>query len=183
MRNLESAMSAALSATRVSPIFLVMLTFKTGTRYVWSGVGNLDYAGSTYVGVGSLGTIGSISEGVDVEAKGTTIGLSGIDPVLQNECLSDIKLGAPAKIWFGFLDDGQIVGTPFVLFAGLVDKPVLGIGVGEITISLALESRMVDLQRATQRRYTSGDQNVAHPDDSAFDWVEILSSQALIWGS
>lgn len=182
-RNLDSSLASALSDQAIYPVVLAMITFKSATRYVWTGVGNFVYAGNTYVGVGSFGSVGAISEGIDVQAQGTTISLSGIDPTLQAECMSDIKLGAPVKLWFGLLNNGVLIGVPYLMFSGLVDKPVLNTGVDQLTITLALESRLIDLQRATQRRYTAADQHVAYPTDRAFNWVEILNDISLLWGS
>lgn len=52
-----------------------------------------------------------------------------------------------------------------------------------LTIELALENRMIDLQRAINRRYTAANQHIQYPNDTAFNWVETLSDQALRWGS
>ncbi len=90
MRTLNSAMQAALSAGVLVPAFLVSLTFVTGTTYVWSGVGPLVWSGNTYQGVGTLGKIGTISEGIQVRADGTTVTLSGVDPTLYADSMDDI---------------------------------------------------------------------------------------------
>ncbi|WP_263377694.1 hypothetical protein [Granulicella paludicola] len=183
-RALDPALAAALSAGVIVPAILLMLTFKSGTRYVWSGVGNLVYDAQTYLGVGSLGSIGTIIEGTEVKADGTSVKLSGIDPVLQGECLTDIQLGAPAKIWFALFSEGTtLIGAPYLLFAGAVDKPTVIASPGEVTISLALENSLINLQRANQRRYTSADQREVYPTDTAFGWVEQLQDQALSWGA
>ena len=64
-----------------------------------------------------------------------------------------------------------------------IDKPSFTIGGDAVTIRLSLESRMIDQGRATLSRYTSADQRVNYPDDTAFNWVETLNDQALNWGS
>ncbi len=165
------------------PVILVMLTFKSATRYVWSGIGTLVYGANAYLGVGSLGSIGVISESTDVKADGTSLTLSGIDPTFLGESMTDIQLGAPAKIWFGLMTNGALIGAPYLLFSGTVDQPSVQMGAETISISLKLENRLVDLQRPSMRRYTSADQRLYFPTDTAFGWVEILSDQSLIWGS
>jgi len=178
-----STLLPTLASSFFRPAFLVMLTLRSSTQYMWSGVGPLVYSGNTYLGIGSLGQMGPISEGVEVKAEGTSLTLSGIDPALLNDCLTDIKVGAPAKIWFTALNvANHIIGTPYLLFSGQVDKPSITTGVETISISLALETRMFNLQRATQRRYTSADQRVLYPDDTGFNSVESLSDVALRWG-
>ena len=184
MRNLDPSLAAALSNSVIIPAILVMLTFKSGTRYMWSGSGNLIYNGQTYLGVGALGTVESISEGIDVRADGTSIKLSGIDPTIQAECLTDIQLGAPAKIWFALLANGlNIIGIPYLLFNGTVDQPVVTVSPSEVSIQLRLENNLINLQRASNRRYTSADQRIEHPNDCAFGWVELMNDIALLWGT
>lgn len=139
--------------------------------------------GSTYLGVGSLGSIGDINEGVEVKADGTTVTLSGIDPTLLNDCLADIQLGAPATLWFALFSNGAIVGKPYPLFVGTVDRPTIPIGSDTISITLALENRMANLQRPSNRRYTAGDQMYYYPTDSGFNWIETLNDVSLVWGS
>lgn len=182
MRNLNSAMKAGLGGASVAPVVLVLLTFRTGVRFVWSGVGSLVYAGNTYVGVGSLGTISAVQEGTDVRADGISVALSGIDPALLAECMTDIRQGAPAKVWFGLWSNGAIVGTPYLIFSGQVDKPTIQPGADEVSISLACESRMANGQRARNRRYTAADQQLEYPNDTGFNWVEEMNDIALLWG-
>jgi hypothetical protein len=173
----------SITDNRIRPALLAEIHFKSQTVYIWSGVGNLVYAGNTYLGVGNLGSISRVSAGVDLAAGGMVVSLSGIDANLLHESLTDIQLGAPATIRFALLDaGGNVLGTPYPLFVGLVDKPTITPGLKAITISLALETRFTNLQRANARRYTAGDQGIYYPDDSAFQWVEQLNDQALKWG-
>ena len=183
-RDISAGMLTPLISNYVRPMFMAMLTFRSQTVYVWSGLGSLSYGGDTYLGIGSLGKIGDITEGTDVKAYGTTVTLSGIDPVLFGESMTDVQPGLPAIIYFALVDgNGNIYGTPYPIFSGTIDKPTAQIAPDTLTITLALETRLSNLQRAGQRRYTAADQNIYYPDDSAFDWVEILNDQALIWGN
>ena len=182
MRALDPLMLAALEASVVVPAFLASLQFQSGIQYIWSGIGPLVYNSNTYLGVGSLGGIGTINEGTEVQAAGTALTLSGIDPALYSACMDDIQLGAPAQIWFACLNNGQIIGTPYLLFSGQVDKPHISTGATTITVSLALENRLANLQRASARLWTAADQNKDNPTDSAFNWVEILNDISLRWG-
>jgi len=182
-RNVNATLLAEMGKPQVCLVVLVRLTFRSGTRYVWSGVGPLVWNGNTFLGVGSLGSVGSINGGMDVTANGTSVTLSGIDLVYLNESMTDIQIGAPAEIWYGAVAlPNTMVGAPYRVFRGTVDKPSVSVGTDKVSITLALETRLFDLQRAQQKRYTSGEQNLKYPDDSGFDWVESLSAQALRWG-
>jgi hypothetical protein len=181
-RNLDSTMLTELQTNAIRPAFAAIIKFKSETVYVWTGSGNLVYGGNTYLGVGSFGKIGSVVEGSDVNAYGTSITLSGIDPTLLSESLTDIQIGAPATIYFILLDSlGDIYGVPYPLFVGTVDKPSITMGMKTLSITLNLENRLSDLQRANMRKYTSADQRLYYPLDDAFNFVEELNDQALRW--
>jgi len=181
-RNLDPALASALSNSIIMPAVLAMLTFKSATKFVWSGVGPLTWGGNTFVGGGGFVGMGPISESTEVEARGMTVALGGIPSDLLTECLSDIQLGLPAKIWFALLDNGSIIGAPYLHFSGTVDKPAITIDVETSTISLALENKLSNLQRASQHRYTAADQQIQFPTDTSMNYVEILNDVALKYG-
>lgn len=182
-RALDTSLKAALSNGLVFPALFVVLTFRSSTKYIWTGVGNIVIGSHTYTGVGSLGKMGSIQEAVEVKADGTSLTLSGIDPVLLGESLTDILPGAPATIYLGLLTSNTtVIGSLYQLFAGTVDQPKVTVGAETISITLALENMMVNLSRPSMRRYTSADQRLYYPTDSAFGWVEMLNDLALVWG-
>ena len=181
-RNLPSPMIAGITSNSPMPCLLLDLTLVTGVQYVWSGVGTVTYNGNSYTGVGSFGSIGDIVEGTDVKADGTTVTLSGIDPKLMNDCLNEIQLGAPVTLWFALFSAG-VIATATPLFVGTVDKPMIPIRPDTLAITLNLENRMINLQRASNRRYTSGDQQYYYADDCGFHWVETLNDAAWVWGA
>ena len=74
--------------------------------------------------------------------------------------------------WLGAVQPGTrtLVGTPYPVFVGQVDKPSLYTGPEKSTINLALESRMVNHARASNRRYTACDQHGnGYPDDTGLN--------------
>ena len=51
-----------------------------------------------------------------------------------------------------------------------------------LTISVSIESRLIDLERPRIWRYTSEDQKRVYPTDKGFDFVNDLQSKQIIWG-
>ena len=68
------------------------------------------------------------------------------------------------------------------VFSGYMDQMTIDEGVETCTIGLTLESRLIDLERPRNRRYTSENQKTRFPNDEAFDFVESLQGQRLAWG-
>jgi len=183
MRYMSDAMRAAITARCVIPAILVDLEFRSGSAYVWSGVGDLVYDSNTYKGVGSLGSIGTITESTSVEAAGTTVTLSGIDPTLFGDSTADIVTGKPASIRLALFNSDLALIDTMVLFSGLVDQPSVTEQGDSITISLALESRLTNLKRANRRLWTDAEQRLDYPNDTGFSWVTLLQNTANVWGS
>lgn len=183
--SLDPNFVAALTSGVLVPAFFAKLTFASGVYYAWSGYGPITWGGNTFTGVGQLAEVGSVKESDEVKAEGMTLTLSGIDAALLGDCLSDIVALAPATVWVALFNNstGAMLGTPATLFDGLVDVPTITPDTDKISITLNLENRMILLQRASARRYTTADQHMAYPDDTAFGWVESLCDQALVWGT
>ncbi|MGF7180381.1 hypothetical protein [Tunturiibacter psychrotolerans] len=182
-RALDPAMEAALAAGVIQPFFMAILSFKSSIQYVWTGYGNLVWNSQTYLGVGSFASVGTIAESTEIEATGISLTLSGIDPVLEGDSQNDMVPGAQANLYFGLLANGAIIGSPYMVFGGAMDKATIDMGPDTMSITIDIESRMIDFTRASNRRYTSADQRLYFPTDTAFDQVPALNDQALIWGS
>ncbi|MBB6144709.1 hypothetical protein HNQ77_002665 [Silvibacterium bohemicum] len=183
-RNVDTLNQAQLVSNQVSIAFLLQITFKSQTVYVSSTPFNLAWNGQTWLGVGDLASLSTVNEGTDIQAYGTSVTLSGIDPNLLKESLTDIQLGATANLYLAFLDpNNNIIGTPTCMFGGWVDQPSITPGVDSITISLALESSMINLQRGQMRRLTNADQQIDFPTDISMIWVPQLNFLALKWGT
>ena len=50
-------------------------------------------------------------------------------------------------------------------------------------ISVDAESKLIDLQRPRERRYTSEDQKIDYPNDKGLDAVTWIQNQKIKWGS
>lgn len=182
-RNLDSPTQQQLQANQIYLAFLLQITFTTGTYYLCTLPNNLSWNDQTWVGTGSLGQVGEIAEGTNIQAYGTSVTLSGIDPTLLADCLSDIQIGAAAILYVAFFTPSMaLVTAPTCVFSGQVDKPGIQCGAESVAITLNLESPMIRLQRGSFRRYTTPDQHIDHPGDTGFDWVPSLNFLALQWG-
>jgi hypothetical protein len=191
-RALDAALATAMTGKVFPAIILVDLTTNAETLHVWSGIGTFSWNGNSYIGVGNLGQISPAQEGVEVQASGSVLNLSGVNPADVADALSNIQLGAPATIWLGAVNEAtlQLLGQPVILFRGLVDAPTVRVGAEQAsdgspataTISIPIESRLATLGSGQQRRYSRADQNLTHPDDTAFAYTSLLSMMALRWG-
>lgn len=179
-RNLNSNINNALDDTVVQPFFTLDLLFDDPNKiYFWSGLGNLSLDGNTYTGAGQLLGISELRESSDIASYGATVTLSGIDNSLLSLALDEPYQGRRAVVKFGVISGGTKYAS--VVFTGEMDQMNIQMGPETSTISLDVESRMVDLGRARLRRYTDADQKVRFPEDDAFEFVPRLQNENLTW--
>lgn len=174
---------AAIDSGMIRPAFLVEANFTSGPLNVWSGRGDLTWDGKTWTGVGTLGSISTIEEGSNVEARGVTLTMSGIDVTLLTGIMQEFQVGLPATVWLAlFNDSGGIIGNPVISFRGRMDQPTLDVGGETATISIACENRLLDMNNSVERRYTNEDQQRDHPGDRGFELVNSITEVTIYWG-
>jgi hypothetical protein len=180
---MSSAMLAAIQQSVLRPAIFVQMAFASGTVYVWSGTGSISWNGHTWVGVGSFGGISTIDEGNNVEAKGVVLSLSGIDTGLLADTLQEFQSGAPVTAYLGLFDSGgSLIADPLTTWSGLMDQPTIDVGGSSATISIACESRLIELNVAADRRLSQADQSIDFPGDLAFEFVAGCQNAQISWG-
>jgi hypothetical protein len=183
MRNVTTQVIDALAASMVRPAFFVEAWFTSGPIHVWTGYGSVSWNGQTWLGVGTLGSISTIEEGSDIQARGITLEMSGIDVNLLEGILSEFQVGLPVRVWLGLFDSTMaLIPDPLLSFAGRMDQPTLDVGGETASISINCESRLIDMNVACDRRYTDEDQQLDHPGDRGFEFVNSIQEITVTWG-
>lgn len=182
-RNITANMIAELAKSGVHPVLFCEIDFLSGPQYMWSGIGPITWNSINWLGVGSLAKIEPMVEDTQVQAQGCRLSLSGIPSTFISQALTECRQGAAVKIWFGFQDAaGAVIASPFQAFAGRLDVPSVAEGGDTSTIEITVESRLVDLQRPRERRYTSQDQQIDFAGDLGFDFVPAVQQWNGVWG-
>ena len=182
-------------------------TIFSAPLYFWTGIGDTTIADITYVGTGTLMQISSIKETAEIQAAGATLTISGIPADLLSLALSVPYQGRIGKIKFGLIDadnnllelesafnilaeSGIDIGLESVdqsnvlvdMFVGYMDQMNINEGADTATISLSLESKLLDLDRPVIRRYNNESQKALFPNDKAFEFLNDLQGKDLSWG-
>jgi hypothetical protein len=156
--------------------------FISGTVRAWSGIGDLSWDSQTWTGTGTLLTISSVEEKDEISANGITVSLAGIPSSMISLALSDCKQGAAGYVYLGFLDGSSVVSDPILLFEGKLDIPAISENPETSTISISYESRLIDLERPRENRYTDEDQQRLFVGDLGLQFVPSLQDLTLTWG-
>ncbi len=203
-RDLSNITIESISEDVVYPFFATELRFDDNIIRMWTGQGTLVLEdGTEWIGLGQLLSISSIEETSEMAVKGATITLSGIPSELLSLALSTPYQGRVAKIYFGtFLRDsllqetgnyilleggGRInlesMSTGFnELFSGYMDQMNIEESGDTATIAMAVENKLIDLERARVARFTSGYQKSVYPGDLGCDFIEDLQDKKISWG-
>ena len=183
---MTSDMLAAIQSQNIRPALFVAMQFASGWAYMWSGVGSVVWNGHTWLGVGTLGTVSVIEEGANVQARGITLTLGGIDPAMLAEALQETQLGLPVLVYLGLFSASSppgLISDPITSWAGRMDQPTIEVTGQTATISISCENKMLDMNVAVDRRYTQEDQQCDHPGDLGFQFVASIQAQTIYWGA
>lgn len=182
-RDLDSDLADALGDDVVRPVLLFDAEFTTGWLYLWTGDAELDWNGNTYTGIGSLINLSSIEETGEVRAAGVTVSLAGLDTAITSIALQSLAQNKTGRIYFGLLDSaGAFVGgDPVLAFQGRLDIGEVSEQAESSTVTIKYESRLVDLEKPREWRWTDQDQRTTWPDDAGLQFSG-RADQVIPWG-
>ncbi len=182
-RNLTTALNNEFTSQDMAPFMAVDLGFDGGSLLTWTGYGNITFGGNTYLGSGDILSIGGITESSEVKANGIQINLSGIPSELISSALNESYQGRSAKVFLGVINNGVVVNDPYMIFKGSMDTMSISDSGDSANIALSAESRLIDLDRARERRFTSEDQKIDFPNDKGLEFITSLQEKAIVWGN
>lgn len=181
-RTLTAPVDSALAAGHVPLVLFVELDFAAQFLRLNNSAVNIDWNGSTWLGVGRLGSIEPIEEGLDLMARGVALSLTGVDPAMVSLSLATQYQGRGCKIWLAPLTAGHApLADPVLAFWGRMDTMEIELG-ETATIRLSAESRLADWDRPRVRRYNHEDQQIDYPSDMGFEFVPQMVERELRWG-
>ncbi len=141
-----------------------------------------DSSDETFTGVGQFGSVSVINESADLKASGIQCMLTGVPTTHISNALSEDYSGRTAKLYIGFLNASRVlVADPMVIFAGRIDAMDIQIG-KTASVSVSIESKLVDWERARIRRYTNQDQRNLYSTDEFCEFVVQTVEKELVWG-
>tara|TARA_Y100000004_G_scaffold192202_1_gene252352 strand:- start:21 stop:578 length:558 start_codon:yes stop_codon:yes gene_type:complete len=182
-RNLTSAVNTIFESSSVTPFLAINLAFDGGNFLAWTGYGNITFDSTTFVGAGDFLSVSPIKESSEVQANGIDITLSGVPSSLISSALNETYQGRSCKLYLGVLDSSNaVVSDPYVLFSGRMDLMNIDDSGEKANISVTAESRLIDLDRTRERRYTSEDQKIDFPNDQGLEFITDLQDKEIIWG-
>jgi hypothetical protein len=177
-RTIPAAILTALGEATVEPFYAVEMDFDAGAVRLWTGNGNRTIDGQTYTGTGNLISIDGLDEAADLSAKSANLSLAGIPSSYVAIALDEPYQGRKCRILFGVKSVSDFVEV----FSGLMDVMSIEDSGDTSTISLTVESRLVELERPRALRYTHESQQALNAGDTFFSFVADLQDKDILWG-
>jgi len=207
-RTVSTHFSDALDETVVQPFLAIELLFDSPNQlYFWTGLGNLTVGSKTYIGTADILAVSPVEETSEIAARGAQFTITGIPSNLISLALTEPYQGRQAKIYFGLIplpsrlitEAGEVIVTEALspisiapdiqtelveIFSGYMDVMSINDAADAGTISLSVENRLIDLERARARRYTSEDQKqiAGYSTDVGLDFVADMQDKEIRWG-
>jgi len=112
-RSLTTNQQNLLAARGVKKCELVQIDFDSGPLRLTTAGRNVTYGGNTWLGDGTLLSLGETNESIQLEPSDLQIELSGINPALVSLAMSGQGKGRRVRMWLAvFNASGAIEGDP-----------------------------------------------------------------------
>jgi hypothetical protein len=183
-RGITGSLETATLAEALTPVLMFEGLFDSYPIRFWSGLGEITWNGVSWTGSGTLLSISDVQETAEIKATGVDVLLSGVPSDLISLALLEPYQGRIATLYFGAFDasTGGLIADPYLLFSGRMDVMTISDGADTGSISLSIESRLIDLEVARERRYENQDQKVDWPNDRFFEFTSSLVDAEIKWG-
>ena len=184
-RGFSTAVNTALQAQNVNLVMFAKLEFPSGTLYVHNGLGTYNWDSQNWLGVGDLGSISKVEEGVDVSPYAITLTLSGLDATISGAALTEDYFMHPVTVYLGVLDsDDTLIDTPTQVWAGFMDQMNLTVGAdGGDAIQLIAESELSRFDKSKNLMYTNANQQQRYSGDLFFSHIHKVEGAKIKWGA
>lgn len=174
-RTVPADILTALAQPEVEPFYAVEIDLDSGPLRLWTGYGDRTIDGNTYTGGGNLVAVSGLEEVADLSAKNITLTLNGMPSSVISLALQEPYQRRKVRVLWGVRGVSDFVEV----FSGSLNQMVIEDGPDSGTISVTVDSKLVELERASNRRYTSLSHKTRYPTDTFFDFVAQIQDKGV----
>jgi len=184
-RGFPANVATALAQQHVAIVSFAKLEFPSGTVYVHNSLGTYTWGGQDWLGVGDLGSISQVEEGLDVSPYAITLTLSGLDATISGVALTEDYYLHPVTVYLGVLDtDDVLISDPTQIWAGFMDQMNMSVGAdGGDAIQLIAESELSRFNKSLNLMYTNVAQQEKSAGDLFFSHMHKIEGAKIDWGA
>lgn len=173
---------SAMEQPNVTLVLAAEIHFPSGVTRVHTGTGVVIINGQTFLGVGTLGDVGSITEENSTSSSTMSMALSGLDMSLVGETLNEEVIGCSVICYIAVMNEVGAISASNVLFEGFITDTSLQAG-RQNALSYVVANVFERWQQGLPDRYTDESQQRLHPGDRFFRYVAQMAERSIYWGS
>jgi hypothetical protein len=184
-RGFPTAVATALAQQNVAIVTFAKLEFPSGTVYLHNSLGSYTWGGQDWLGMGNLGSISQVEEGLDVSPYAITLTLSGLDTTISGAALTEDYYLHGVTVYLGVLDtDDALIANPTQIWAGFMDQMNMTLGAdGGDAIQLVAESELSRFNKSLNLMYTNTAQQERSTGDLFFNFLHKIEGAKINWGA
>lgn len=172
----------AMEAPNVCLVLAAAIDFPSGITRVHSGTGIVIIDGQTYMGVGVLGDVGSVTEENSTSSSTMSMTLSGLDMGLVGETLNEECVGRDVTVYLAVMNEQGVVTAANVLFEGFITDTAMEAGT-QSALSYIIANVFERWSLGLPDRYTDESQQRLYPGDRFFRYVAQMAERSIFWGN
>lgn len=172
----------AMEQPNVALVLAAEIDFPSGVTRVHTGTGTVIINGQTFLGVGNLGDVGSVTEENSTSSSTMSMALSGLDMSLVGETLNEEVIGCNVVCYLAVMNDQGVVTGANVLFEGFITDTSLQAG-QQNALSYVIANVFERWSQGLPDRYTDESQQRLYPGDRFFRYVAQMAERSIFWGS
>lgn len=183
----DSAVLTAFASGNIGKrAFLMDFEFDSGTLYFTTIPNGATYLGNTYTFLGTIGSVGTVTETDELDPAEYEIIIGSADTVILSTFLSEPTLNRRVVCYEVLINDDQSFiesGTdlgPWIYFRGSMQPASINDGL-EPVIQIIIKDELADWDRNITSLYTDAEQQRLHPGDSCLENVSSLAGSTIIW--
>lgn len=172
----------AMEQSNVSLVLAAEIDFPSGVTRVHTGTGVVVINGQTFLGVGTLGGVGSVTEENSTSSSTMSMALSGLDMSLVGETLNEEVIGRNVVCYIAVMNDQGNVIAANILFEGFITDTALQAG-QQNALSYVISNVFERWSQGLPDRYTDESQQRLYPGDRFFRYIAQMAERSIFWGS
>lgn len=172
----------AMEQSNVSLVLAAEIDFPSGVTRVHTGTGVVVINGQTFLGVGTLGDVGSVTEENSTSSSTMSMALSGLDMSLVGETLNEEVIGRNVVCYIAVMNDQGNVIAANILFEGFITDTALQAG-QQNALSYVISNVFERWSQGLPDRYTDESQQRLYPGDRFFRYIAQMAERSIFWGS
>lgn len=143
---------------------------------------NIQYDGKLWLGVGTFGSVGTVTEASLLSDQGWTLALTNLPPLDVLSLTNQLRFTRVDLYLVLLTADNYMQINPRLIASGMVHDSAILIDEGLVNVSISVKSKLSNWSKLHVSSYTDSFQRSLYPDDGGFSFVNDLASKKIKWG-